>query len=73
MKISELVGRTHYCNHNWPDWVDETDPDYLVPIAQSKEDVVILVAGGEGRHSSWMAGWGVTRMQSEEIALIKQK
>jgi hypothetical protein len=73
MPISELVGRTHYGNHNWPDWVDETNPDFLVPIVQSKEDVVILVAGGEGRHSSWMAGWGVTRMKSEKIVLLREQ
>ena len=70
MAISELVGRTHYGNHNWPEWVEDTNPDYLVPIVQSKEDVVILVAGGEGRHSTWMAGWGVTRMKSEKVVLI---
>ena len=67
MPISELVGRTHYGNHNWPEWVEDTNPDYLVPIVRSKEDVVILVAGGEGRHSTWMAGWGVTRMKSERV------
>ncbi|MBM11309.1 MAG: hypothetical protein CL759_04440 [Chloroflexi bacterium] len=70
MPISELVGNTHYGNHNWPDWVDEDDPDYLLPIVRSQEDIAVLVAGGEGRHSSWMAGWGVTRMKSEEITGI---
>lgn len=73
MAISELVGRTHYGNHIWPDWVDETNPEHLVPIVQAKEDVVVLVAGGEGRHSTWMAGWGVTRMKSEQIALLGEK
>ena len=51
----------------------ETNPEYLVPIVQAKEDVVVLVAGGEGRHSTWMAGWGVTRMKSEQIALLGEK
>jgi len=73
MPISELVGRTHYGNHNWPAWVEDTNPDYLVPIVQSKEDVTVLVAGGEGRHSTWMAGWGVTRMKSEKIILPQDK
>jgi len=30
----------------------------------------VIVAGGDGRHSAWLAGWGVTRMATEEI--IKQ-
>ena len=29
--------------------------------------VVVVVAGGDGRHSAWLAGWGVTRVVTQEI------
>ena len=67
MPLSEQVGGTHYGNHNWPDWVDENGINCLVPIVQSKNGIAVLVAGGEGRHPSRMAGWGVTLMKTEEI------
>jgi len=67
MPLSSLLGRAHYGNRNWPSWVDETNPDTLVPIVRASEDIVPIVAGGDGRHSAWLAGWGVTRMATEEI------
>ena len=67
MPLSSLVGRAHYGNRNWPSWVDETNFESLVPIVRASEDLVVIVAGGDGRHSAWLAGWGVTRMATEEI------
>ena len=67
MPLSTLVGRAHYGNRNWPSWVDETNLDTLVPIVRASDDIVPIVAGGDGRHSAWLAGWGVTRMATEEI------
>ena len=67
MLLSELVGGAHYGNQGWPDWVDENGLNCLVPIVQSKNDIAVLVAGGEGGHPSWMAGWGVTLMKTGEI------
>ena len=55
MPLSELVGGAHYGNHDWPDWVDENGLNCLVLIVQSKNDIAVLVAGGEGGHPSWMA------------------
>jgi hypothetical protein len=70
MPLHSLLGRAHYGNRNWPSWVDETNSETLVPIVRSSEDLVVIVAGGDGRHSAWLAGWGVTRMATEEI--VKQ-
>ena len=67
MPLSCLVGRAHYGNRNWPSWVDETNSETLLPIVRASEDIVPIVAGGDGRHSAWLAGWGVTRMATEEI------
>ena len=67
MPLHLLVGRAHYGNRNWPGWVDQTNPETLVPIVRSSEDLVVIVAGGDGRHSAWLVGWGVTRMATEEV------
>jgi hypothetical protein len=30
-------------------------------------DIVVVVAGGDGRHSAWLCGWGVSRVVTQEI------
>jgi hypothetical protein len=30
-------------------------------------DVAVVVAGGDGRHSAWLCGWGVSRVVTQEI------
>ena len=67
MPLRRLEGIAHYGNRNWPRWIDESDPDAMVPILAAAEDLLVIVAGGDGRHSAWLAGWGVTRMTVEEI------
>jgi hypothetical protein len=67
MPMRRLKGIAHYGNRNWPAWIDENDPETLVPVVCCADDVVVVVAGGDGRHSAWLAGWGVTRVVTEEI------
>ncbi len=67
MPLVQLKDLGHYGNRTWPVWIDETDPDTLVPIVSAADDIVVLVAGGDGRHSAWFSGWGVTRLVTEEI------
>ena len=67
MPIHQLEGIGHYGNRNWPLWIDQTNPNTLVPIALSPDDIVVVVAGGDGRHSAWLSGWGVTRITTQEI------
>ena len=69
MPLHQLKDVAHYGNRNWPAWIDETSPDTLVPIVRDADDIVIIVAGGDGRHSAWLAGWGVTRMVTRKIDL----
>jgi hypothetical protein len=67
MPLGRLKGIAHYGNRNWPRWIDENDSATLVPVVRSPGDIVVVVAGGDGRHSAWLAGWGVTRVVSQEI------
>ena len=70
MPLHQLKDIAHYGNRNWPPWIDENSPDTLVPIVRDADDIVIVVAGGDGRHSAWLSGWGVTRMVTREIDLL---
>ena len=67
MPLRQLLGVAHYGNLNWPSWVDEANPDTMVPFVRSADDLVVVVAGGDGRHSDWLAGWGVTRIVTQQI------
>ena len=69
MPLRQLKDVAHYANRNWPSWIDETNPDTMVPIVRAAEDLAVVVAGGDGRHSAWLAGWGVTRMSTQKISL----
>ncbi|PKB73076.1 MAG: hypothetical protein BZY75_03700 [SAR202 cluster bacterium Io17-Chloro-G7] len=69
MPIRQLRDMAHWGNRNWPAWIDQDDPETLVPIVRSMDDIVIVTAGGDGRHSAWLAGWGVTRVVTRQIEL----
>ena len=42
----------------WPRWIDHQNDAERIPIARRVEDIAILVAGGAGRHSVYLPGWG---------------
>jgi len=42
-------------------------PDTLVSIAQRWEDIVVIVAGGAGKHSMWIPTFGATRSVTRAI------
>ena len=67
MPVGRLRGVAHYGNRTWPAWIDESDDNVMVPIVRSAADVAVIVAGGDGRHSAWMAGWGVTLMSTAPV------
>ena len=67
MSIADLTGLGHWGNRNYPAWIDDRKPDTMVPIAPQADDIVVVVAGGDGRHSAWLAGWGVTRVVTQRI------
>jgi hypothetical protein len=42
----------------WPRWVNHEDPAAMIPPTRQPEDMTILVAGGAGKHSVFLPGWG---------------
>ena len=68
LPASALRGRGYYAPGAWKGLVDESDPDALVPIVTSPDRIILVVAGGDGRHSSWMPAWGVCRGATEVVS-----
>ena len=63
----ELRGRGYYAPEAWKGLVDESDPDARVPIVTDPERIMLVVAGGDGRHSAWMPAWSVCRGATEVV------
>ena len=53
----------------WPKWVDTSDDATMIPLHENPEDIVIVVVGGAGRHSSFIPTWGQSRSMTRPILL----
>jgi hypothetical protein len=58
LKLGGIHGRHAHRNTLWPRWIDREDDDAMVPVVRRAEDIHIMVAGGPGRHSVYIPGWG---------------
>jgi len=57
--------------HDWPGWMHAiTDDDALLPQVPSPEDVLVIVAGGPGKHSSVVPNCTFSRAVSRPIRPI---
>ena len=66
LKLGGVHGRNLHRNNLWPRWVDREDDEFRVPLVRRPEDIHILVAGGPGRHSVYLPGWG-SRVTSARV------
>jgi hypothetical protein len=57
LRLGGMYGQAVQRNF-WARWVDRDDPDALVPVVRAHDDIKVLVAGGPGRHSLVIPGWG---------------
>lgn len=67
LKYNGMYGKDYKKNF-WPRWVDRENEETLAPIVRDSNDILILVAGGQGRHSAFIPGWG-TRAVTQKIEL----
>jgi hypothetical protein len=67
MPVRLLRDRGYYAPDAWKDLVDESDPDATAPIVAGPDRIILVVAGGDGRHSAWIPAWGVCQGAVEEI------
>lgn len=58
LKLGGVYGPETDKYNVWPRWIDRTRDDVMVPVARRAEDLTVLVAGGPGRHSAYLPGWG---------------
>ena len=59
MPVSWLREGGLYGIEVWPKWIDRSDPEQRVPVVDTPDRFIVLVAGGEaGRFSAIMPGWG---------------
>ena len=66
--VREMRDRGHWDVTPLPDFVDTTNDDSRVPITGRPEDILILVAGGQGRHMNAILTAGYTRCVTRAIA-----
>jgi hypothetical protein len=67
LKYNGMYG-AEYKKNFWPRWVDRDNEETLAPIVRTPDDILVFVAGGKGRHSVFIPGWG-TRAVTQKIAV----
>jgi hypothetical protein len=45
-------------DHYWAKWMAAAEPDDWMPIVKQPDDLLVMVAGGAGKFSSFLPGWG---------------
>ena len=68
LPVRAIRDRGYYAPDAWTGLVDESDPDAMIPIVANPDRIILVVAGGDGRHSAWMPAWGVCRGATEIVA-----
>jgi hypothetical protein len=58
-----------YGMRDWPPSLNGMADDALIPIVPSADDILVLVAGGEGKHSAALPSFGATVAVTRRIEL----
>jgi hypothetical protein len=67
MPLRQLRDRGHWGARSWPEDWEHQPEDFLVPLVTDPEKLILVVAGGDGRHSSWFPAWSATQRAIEVI------
>jgi hypothetical protein len=67
MPLGQLRDRGHWGARSWPEDWEHQPEDFLVPLVTDPEKLILVVAGGDGRHSSWFPAWSATQRAVEVI------
>lgn len=65
--VGDMRDRAMWKMHEMPDWIDLTDDDAEVPIVGAPEEILVLVAGGAGKHSAFIPTFGLSRSVTRRI------
>lgn len=52
---------------DWPKWLDVRNEETGIPVVRRWEDIVVIVAGGAGKHSSCVPTFGATRSVTRAV------
>ncbi len=65
--VGELRERGHWGARAWPDEWERAADSYGVPMVTDPDKYILVVAGGDGRHSSWLLPWSATQQAVELV------
>jgi hypothetical protein len=67
--VADVMRAGNWANHDWPVWMNAlaADPANLVPPVRRPEEIRVLVAGGPGKHSAVMPGFGSTSAVTRRV------
>jgi hypothetical protein len=64
----ELASGGMYHMRDWPPALNLLAPDALVPLVPRADDILVLVAGGAGKHSAALPSFGATVSVTRQIS-----
>lgn len=68
IRWGDVVGRNYWGNRTLARWIDEEDPDMLVPMVRKPENIVILVVGGPaGKQWAWAKTFSTSHSATVKI------
>jgi hypothetical protein len=67
MPLGHLRDRGHWGARSWPEAWEHQPDDFPVPLVTDPDKLIVVVAGGDGRHSSWFPAWSATQRAMEVI------
>jgi hypothetical protein len=53
---------------DWPNWLHTQDDETRIPVVRRWEDIVVIVSGGAGKHSSCVPTFGATRSVTRVVS-----
>ena len=65
--VGDLRNRAGWNMPRWPKWINQGDDSTSVPIVGQPEDIHVIVAGGAGKHSSFIPTFGVTKSVTKRM------
>ena len=67
LPLGEVKGRGHYSSRSWPPEFENQSDDFMIPLVLDPDKLILVVAGGDGGHSSWFPAWSATQVATEVI------
>jgi hypothetical protein len=67
-RVGDMRDRAMWRMHEMPPWINLDDDDAEIPIVGAPEEILVLVAGGAGKHSAFIPTFGLGKSVTRRIA-----